>query len=396
MARAFGCARVVYNDCLRVRDDCHARGERISDTEVQRRVITLAKLTPERAWLGDVASVALVQACQDARRAYKNWFDSLSGKRKGPKVRHPRPRRKRHRQSIRLTRNGFSLHGERLYVAKVGDIKVEWSRDLPSEPSSVTVIREPDGRHYASFVVRREVTPLSACDRETGIDLGLNSLIVTSDGETIRNPRLLRKAQRQLRRAHRVLSRRQKGSANRAKARHRIAVLHRKVRETRRDHARKVALRLIRDNQAVYAEDLPVSGLMRTWLARSVADAGWSQLMRLIEEKAAWYGRTFHKIGRFEPTSQVCSACVVKDGPKPLSVREWACAECGTVHDRDVNAAKNILAAGRAERLNACGTGARPPLAVAAGAEAGTHRSAARAAWEESPPLTAGRTSKYK
>jgi putative transposase len=117
-----------------------------------------------------VASVALVQLCQDAWRANKNWFDSLSGKRKGPKVRHPRPRRKRHRQSIRLTRNGFALHGDRLYVAKVGDIKVEWSRDLPSEPSSVTVIREPDGRHYASFVVRREVTPLSACDQETGID----------------------------------------------------------------------------------------------------------------------------------------------------------------------------------------------------------------------------------
>jgi len=134
-----------------------------------------------------------------------------------------------------------------------------------------------------------------------------------------------------------VLSRRQKGSANRAKARHRVAVVHRKVRDTRRDHAHKVVLRLIRDNQAVYAEDLPVSGLMRTWLARSVADAGWSQLMRLIEEKAAWYGRTFRKIGRFEPTSQVCSACGVKDGPKPLSVRKWACAECGTVHDRDVN-----------------------------------------------------------
>jgi putative transposase len=138
LARTFGCARVVYNDCLRIREECRARGERISDTEVQHRVITLAKLTPERAWLGEVASVALVQACRDARRAYRNWFDSLKGRRKGPKVRHPKPKLKRGRQSIRLTRNGFSLHGQRLYVAKVGDIKVEWSRDLPSEPSSVT------------------------------------------------------------------------------------------------------------------------------------------------------------------------------------------------------------------------------------------------------------------
>ena len=368
---------MVYNDCLRLRDACRAAGEKISDTEVQRRVITLAKLTPERAWLAEVASVALVQACQDARRAYKNWFDSMKGRRKGPDIRHPKPRRKRHCQSIRLTRNGFSLHGDRLYVPKVGDIKVEWSRDLPSEPSSVTVIREPDGRHYASFVVKHQAVPLPASDREIGIDLGLNTLVVTSDGQMIPNPRFLRKAQRRLRRAHRVLSRRQKGSASRAKARHRVAVAHRKVREARLDHAHKVALRLVRDNQAVYAEDLAVSGLMRTRLARSVSDAGWSQLLRLLEEKTARYGRTFRRIGRFEPTSQVCSACGVKDGPKPLAVREWTCAACGTVHDRDINAAKNILAAGRAESLNACGTSVRPPLKVAAGAEAGTHRSAA-------------------
>jgi putative transposase len=377
LARAFGCARVVYNDCLRVRDECHARGETISDTEVQRRVITMAKATPKRAWLGEVASVALVQACQDARRAYQNWFDSLAGGRKGPKMRHPKPRRKRGRQRIRLTRNGFSLRSKRLYVAKVGDIRVKWSRDLPSEPSSVTVIREADGRYYASFVVEREATPLPACEREVGIDLGLTSLVVTSDGEAVANPRLYRVAQRRLRRAQRVLSRRRKGSANRAKARHRVAVVHRKVREARLDHAHKVALRLVRDNQAVYAEDLAVSGLARTQLAKSVADAGWAQLLRCVEEKAARYGRTFARIGRFEPTSQVCSACGVKDGRKPLGVRAWACAACGTMHDRDVNAARNILALGRRERLNACGTGVRPPHMVAAGAEAGTHRGVA-------------------
>ena len=174
-----------------------------------------------------------------------------------------------------------------------------------------------------------------------------------------------------------MLSRRQEGSANRARARHRVAVVHRKVRDARLDHAHKVALRLVRDNQAVYAEDLAVSGLMRTRLAGSVSDAGWSQLVRCIQEKAAQYGRTFARTGRFEPTSQVCSACGVKDGPKPLRVRQWTCAACGTVHDRDVNAARNILALGHRERLNACGTGVRPPLTVAAGAEAGTRRSAA-------------------
>jgi putative transposase len=366
-----------YNDCLKLRDACHAAGEKISDTEVQRTVITRAKLTPERAWLADVASVALVQACQDARRAYRNWFDSLSGKRKGRRIGHPRFRSRRGRQSIRLTRNGFALHGNRLYLAKVGDVRVQWCRELPSVPSSVTVIKDADGRYYASFVVERDAEPLAPCDREIGVDVGLASLAVTSDGEVVANPRFLRKAERRLARAQRALSRKQQGSANRDKARLRIAVLHRKVRETRLDHAHKTALKLVRDNQAVYAEDLAVNALMRTRLAKSVSDANWSRLMRCIEEKAAHYGRTFRRIGRFEPTSQVCSACGVKDGPKPLSVREWACAACGTVHDRDVNAAKNILAAGRAERLNACGGSVRPGHAPAAPGEAGTHRSAA-------------------
>ena len=377
LARVFGCARVVFNDCLRVRDACHAAGEKISDTEVQRRVVTLAKRTPERAWLADVASVALVQACQDARRAYRNWFDSLSGQRKGRQVGHPRFRSKRGRQSIRLTRNGFTLHGDRLYLAKVGDVRVRWSRPLPSEPSSVTVIKDADSRYYASFVVERAAIPLPACGREIGMDVGLDRLAVTSDGQIIANPRFLRVKQRRLARAQRALCRKQEGSANRAKARRRVAVLHRKVRETRLDHAHKTALRLVRDNQAVYAEDLAITGPARTRLARSVHDAGWAQFLRLLEEKAEYYGRTFARIGRFEPTSQVCSACGVKDGPKALSVREWTCPACGAVHDRDVNAARNILAAGRADRLNACGGQVRPASALAPADETGTHRGVA-------------------
>ena len=376
LARVFGCARAVFNDSLRLREQCRAAGEKISDSEVQRRVITLAKATPEREWLAEAPSVALVQACNDARRAYRNWFDSLSGRRKGRRIGRPRFRRKRGRQCIRLTRNGFALRGERLYVAKVGEIRVRWSRPLPSEPSSVTVIREPDGRYYASFVVKRAAAPLPTCDHEVGIDVGLDRLAVTSNGEIFANPRFLRAKARRLASAQRALSRAQKGSANRAKARRRVAALHRKVREARLDHAHKTALGLVRDNQAVYAEDLAVSALARTPVAKSVHDAGWAQLLRLLAEKAEHYGRTFHRIGRFVPTSQVCSECGVKDGPKPLGVRQWSCAACGAVHDRDVNAARNILAAGRAERLNACGAGVRPPV-VAAGAEAGTHRSAA-------------------
>jgi putative transposase len=384
LARAFGCARVVFNDCLRLRDACHAGGEKISDTEVQRRVVTLAKLTPERAWLGEVSPVVLVQACQDARRAYRNWFDSLSGKRKGRTVGHPKFRsRKDHRQSVRLTRNGFRVHGGWLYVAKVGDIRVRWSRPLPSGPSSVTVIREADGRYYASFVVEVAATPLPACGCDVGLDLGLSVLAATSDGELIANPRHLRRCERTLARAQRALARKQKGSANRHGARLRVAVAHRKVREARADYLHKTALRLVRDNQAVYVEDLAISALAQTRLAKSVHDAGWATLVRLLQEKAQRYGRRVVKVGRWFPSSQICSACGVKDGPKPLGIREWVCGTCGTVHDRDVNAARNIrlegrkVAAGQADTQNGCGGTVRPGLAPAGPSETATRRSAA-------------------
>jgi putative transposase len=361
LARTFGCARVVFNDAIRLRDEAHQRGEKLSDSEIQARVITLAKQTPERVWLNEVASVALVQASQDARRAYRNWFGSMSGKRKGRKVGHPRFRKKSSRQSIRLTRNGFVLRGTgRVYLAKIGDVKVRWSRELPSEPSSVTVIKEPDGRCYLSFVAERGSRPLPVIDREAGIDLGLDRLVTTSDGEITANPRFLRKRQRKLACLQRAASRKRKGSANRRKANKRAAVAHRKVRDARLDHAHKTALRLIRENQAVYAEDLAVSGLARTRLAKSVHDAGWSQFMRLLAEKAEYYDRTFHQIGRFVPSSQMCSKCGRLDGPEPLSVRSWECP-CGARHDRDVNAARNILAAGQTERLiNARGAPVSP------------------------------------
>nr|WP_257226625.1 transposase [Rhodococcus opacus] len=320
LARSFGCARVVFNDCLRIRQAAYASGVKLSDTAVQKQVVTAAKKTPERAWLGEVASVVLVQAYQDARRAYRNWFDSLSGKRKGRKVGAPRFRSRRdNRQAIRLTRNGFSIRPNgKLYVAKVGELEVAWSRDLPSEPSSVTVIKDAAGRYFASFVVETTDEPLPPVDAEVGIDLGLATFAVLSNGKTISSPKFLRRAERKLRKAQQVLSRKEKGSNNRVKARIRVAKAHARVSDARKDWAHKHSTAIIRENQAVFVEDLCVRGLARTRLAKSVHDAGWGMFTRMVEEKAARYGRTFVKVDRFYPSSQICSQCGVRGGPKPL------------------------------------------------------------------------------
>ncbi|MGH9379374.1 MAG: RNA-guided endonuclease InsQ/TnpB family protein, partial [Thermoanaerobaculia bacterium] len=288
--------------------------------------------------------------------------------------------RKDHRQAIRFRRGGFSLRPSgKLYLAKIGEVPVRWSRELPRESSSVSVILDAAGRYFASFVVEVETAPLPKRHEEVGIDLGLATFAVLSNGQIVESPRLLRQAERKLKRAQHALSRKQKGSANRVKARLRVARAHARVSDARRDFAHKLSTQLIRENQAVYVEDLDVKVLARTRLAKSVHDAGWAMFVRMLEEKSARYGRTFGRVGRFYPSSQTCSACGRIDGAKPLHVRTWTCA-CGVTHDRDQNAARNILAAGRAERQNACGEGVRPAPAspaLAALGEAGTHRGAA-------------------
>ncbi|WP_406036802.1 transposase [Micromonospora sp. NBC_00898] len=381
LARAFGCARVVFNDGLRARQQARENGEAyLSDAGLSKRVITEAKQTPERKWLGDVSAVVLQQALADLNVAYRNFFTSLTGKRKGRRVAPPRFRsRKDNRQAIRFTKNSRFrlLDNGRLRLPKIGDVQVRWSRDLPSEPSSVTIIRDAAGRYFASFVVHASDVPLPAKDTEVGIDLGLTHFAVLSDGTKVTAPKFLRRAARKLRTLQKALCRKVKGSQNRKKAAVKVARAHSRVADTRRDWQHKLSTRIIRDNQAVYVEDLCVTGLARTRLAKSVHDAGWGSFTAMLEYKAARYGRAFGRINRFAPTSQTCSACGRLDGPKPLSVRSWTCP-CGAIHDRDVNAALNILAQGRWESLTACGAQVRPAPVPALRREAGIRPGAAR------------------
>jgi len=394
LARAFGCARVAFNDGLRARQEAHEAGlPYVTDAELSAR-LTAAKTTPERAWLGEVSAVVLQQALADLCTAYRRFFDYRNAARewqadgrKGPRPRRvglPRLKsRKDRRQAVRFTANArFKVLGDgRLRLPKIGDVQVRWSRDLPSAPSSVTVIKDAAGRYFASFAVETspaaDAARLPAADGDVGIDLGLIAFAVLSDGTVIRSPKFLRRAGRKLRRAQRALSRTQKGSRNREKSRARLARAHATVAARRADFCHKASTAIIRDNQAVYVEDLCVKGLARTRLAKSVHDAGWAAFLAMLEYKARRYGRVFATVGRFEPTSQVCSACGAKDGPKPLSVRQWTCPACGTAHDRDLNAAKNIAALGRREAQNACGGDVRPGHNLATADETGTLRGAA-------------------
>jgi putative transposase len=375
LARAFGCARVVYNDALRARETARAAGEAFPKTgDLSKLLITEAKLTEERAWLGEVSAVVLQQSLRDLDAAYRNFFDGLKGKR--PRMGTPRFKfRKDNRQAVRFTANArwkITTGGD-LSLPKIGDVRVKWSRNLPSVPSTVTVIKDAAGRYFASFVVESEPVTLAESDQAVGIDLGLGHFAVLSDGTKIDAPRFLRRAEKKLKRAQQALSRKAKGSNNRDKARAKVARAHAQVADARREFHHQLSTRLIRDNQAVAVEDLAVKGLARTRLAKSVHDAGWSAFVTMLEYKAAKFGRSFHRIGRFEPTSQVCSQCGVKDGPKPLHIRVWECGACGAVLDRDINAAVNVAkAAGLA--VSACGAQVRPVLVPAQRGEAGTHR----------------------
>jgi len=379
LARAFGCARVVFNDGLRARQAAFDEGRPyITDAELSAR-LTSSKADPERAWLGEVSAVVLQQALADLNAAYRNFFASVTGQRKGPRVAPPRFRsRKDHRQAIRFTRNArFAITpGGKLRLPKIGNVTVRWSRRLPSGPSSVTVIKDAAGRYFASFVVDVEPSTLPETAPVIGVDLGLTHFAVLSDGRKIASPRFLRRAELKLKHAQRVLSRKQKGSNNRDKARVKVARAHARVTDTRREFHHQLSTALIRENQAIAVEDLAVRALARTRMARSVHDAGWSAFVRMLEYKAQRYGRRFYRISRFEPTSQVCSTCGARDGPKPLHIRTWQCAECGAWLDRDVNAAVNVArAAGLA--VTACGAQVRPGFVPAQRGEAGTHRGVA-------------------
>lgn len=347
LSKLFGCTRVVWNDAVNRCHNAYLEGEKKpSNGQLQKELITQAKLTLQREWLSEVSVVPLQQSLNDLNQAYQNFFKSCQGNRKGKIVKPPRFKSKKSRQAARFTLRGFKVNQQTVYLAKVGKIKVKWSRTLPSEPTSVTIIKDSADRYFLSFVVEINPIILPKTDKSCGIDLGIIDFATFDDGTKVKAPKPLKKRLKRLRKRQRNLSRKVKGSKRREVARRKLARLHAKIKDTRTDFLHKLSTKVIKENQLVALEDLNVSGMVKNRkLARAISDLGWRSFRTMLEAKAEIYGRDFRVIDRWEPTSQTCSCCGEKGGKKELSVREWTCLSCNTIHDRDINASKNILKA---------------------------------------------------
>ncbi|MEM1293518.1 MAG: RNA-guided endonuclease TnpB family protein [Cyanobacteria bacterium P01_H01_bin.162] len=350
LAKLFGCCRVVWNDALALIKSTPKGEKWPSNAELQKICITQAKKTEKREWLAEVSNIPLQQAIQDLGVAFKNFFAYRKGQRKGQRVGFPRFKKKLSRQSARFRKGGFSLKAAKVYLAKVGEIKTKWSRPLPSEPSSVTVIKDCAGRYFLSFVVALEPIKIEPENQGVGVDLGIETLATLSTGEKVK-ARNTRELDRKIRKGKRQLARAAKGSKRRESLRVAVARMEAKQRDIRRDFNQKLATRLVRENSVVVLEDLNVSGMVKNRsLARAISRTGWRQIRTLCEAKANMIAeREVRTISRWEPTSQICSCCGYRWGKLDLSVRSVLCLNCGAEHDRDVNASVNILAAGHAD-----------------------------------------------
>ena len=354
LARTFGCCRYVYNWALRERTDAYyKRGERLYYEDTAQRLVLLKK-QEETSWLDEVSSVPLQQALRNLDRAFRHFFEG--------RAHYPTFKKKRHPQSATYASNAFSWDGKSLTLAKMDEpLAIVWHRPLPDgcKPSSVTITKDEAERYFVSILVEEDIKAWEVTPKMVGLDLGLKSMVITSDGQTHGNPKFFAKDEKKLAKAQRRLAKKKKGSKNRAKARLKVARLHKKIADRRRDYQHKLSTKIIRENQVVCIESLQVKNMVKNHsLAKAISDVGWSEFVRQLEYKAEWYGRTLVKIDKWYPSSKRCFDCGHILDSLTLDVRAWTCPECGVHHDRDINAAKNILAVGLT--VAACGEAVRP------------------------------------
>ncbi len=356
LARTFGSARFVYNWALRLRTDAYyQRQERIGYAATS-AALTQLKREPETAWLNAVSSVPPQQALRHLDRAFRNFFEG--------RAKYPTYHKKHGPQAAEYTTSAFRWDAETktLTLARMdAPLAVCWSRPLPAgaKPSTVTVRRDTAGRYFVSILVEEEIEPLPAVERQVGIDLGLHDTVVLDTGEQVGNPKFFARDEKRLAKAQRRLAKKQFGSRNRNKARVKVARVHARIADRRQDFLHKLSTRIIRENQTVCVESLSVKAMVNhPTLAKAIHDVGWGEFVRQLAYKAEWYGRTLVSIDKWYPSSKRCSDCGHVLGSLSLDTRRWTCPECGCIHDRDVNAAKNILAVGLT--VSACGEAVRP------------------------------------
>ena len=344
LAQTFGCARFAYNHMLRLRTDAwFQRQERIGYHETS-AALTALKKDPEFVWLNEVSSVPVQQALRHLQTAFGNFF--------AKRAKYPTFKRKDGPQSAEYTTSAFKWDGKALKLAKmVAPLAIRFSRTIPraAKVTTVTVSKDAAGRYFVSMLCDDAVEPKAEAAGKVGIDLGLTHFAILSTGEKVAAPNTFRKHETKLAKLQRRLAKKQKGSANRKKARLKVAKLHAKIADSRKDFLHKLSTRLVNENQVIAIETLAVSNMQKNrHLAKSISDAGWAEFVRQLKYKSLWYGRELVGIDRWYPSSKRCSDCGHTVAKMPLSVREWTCPECGTIHDRDVNAARNVLAAGLA------------------------------------------------
>lgn len=339
--RTFGCSRFVWNWALRMRSDGWLNRERISYAATG-TALTQLKKQEEYTWLNEVSSVCLQQSLRDLQAAYNNFFEKRAA--------YPSFKRKQGRQSINYTQTGFNFDSKTrtLKLAKIGSVKVKWSRRTIPTPTSIRVIRAATGKFFISMIVEVEPRQRPKTDQSIGIDFGINRLATLNDGETIANPKHSYKHQRRLAFEQKRLSRKQKGSNRRERQRKRVARVHEKIAWSRKDALHKFSSDIVNRFDTIYVEDLNLRGMTKNHsLARSLNDVGIGTAIRMLQYKAEQSGKQVVKIDRWYPSSKTCSNCGHIIEQLPLSIRVWTCPECQVHHDRDINAAKNILAVGQ-------------------------------------------------
>lgn len=371
LRRTMGCTRLVYNKALALRTDAYYQEQkRIGYLETS-KALTGWKQEEGLEFLKEVSSVPLQQSLRCLQTAFTNFFEG--------RAKYPSFKKKSHGGSALFADTAFRLKDGELFIAKCKEsLPIRWSRPLPrnAAPSSITIKLTPSGKWFVSILCDVRILALPKVETKVGLDMGISALLTISNGQKFSNPKPLRQAQKRLKRLQKALCRKVKGSNNRYKARLKVAKLHEKVSNIRRDNLNKITTKLIQENQLIAVETLNVKGMMKNHnLAQTIGDASWGELVRQLEYKAAWYGRTLIKIDQWFPSSKRCSSCGHTLKKLPLNIREWDCPECGTHHDRDVNAAVNILAVG--QTVLACGATVRPKAVTAGGGcdEAGNNRS---------------------